>query len=221
MRWRSEVVSQGSWPREDVEEEGRVLDVARRRARSGRGSWRTPPVRTATRGRRWASCPRHRRARPVGGSIPRCRTPARAGRTRRPPRRRSHRCCLPGTRSMQCGLRVGPKAEFSVELPMANSSMLVLPRAIAPAARRSSTTVASYGRPPAFEDPRATGGRDPPRAQVVLQRHGHPGQRTRIPTAAPRRHRPRRPGPAPRRPGPPRRRGPRRRAPPRPPAPPR
>ena len=49
----------------------------------------------------------------------------------------------PGTRSTQCGLCVGPKAEFSVELPMANSSMLVLPSAIAPAARKSSTTVAS------------------------------------------------------------------------------
>ena len=42
-----------------------------------------------------------------------------------------------------CGLRVGPKAEFSVEEPMANSSRLVLPITIAPAARRRSTTVAS------------------------------------------------------------------------------
>ena len=46
---------------------------------------------------------------------------------------------LPGSR----GLRVGPKAEFSVELPMANSSMFVLPSAIAPARRSASTTVAS------------------------------------------------------------------------------
>ena len=49
----------------------------------------------------------------------------------------------PGTLSRRRGLRVGPKAEFSVELPMANSSMFVLPSAIAPAARNNSTTVAS------------------------------------------------------------------------------
>ena len=51
----------------------------------------------------------------------------------------------PGTRPVSCGLRVGPKAEFSVELPMANSSRLVLPMTMAPAARSRSTTVASYG----------------------------------------------------------------------------
>src|SRR5918993_972277 len=51
----------------------------------------------------------------------------------------------PGTRLRSWGLRVGPKAEFSVELPMANSSRLVLPMATAPAAARRSTTVASYG----------------------------------------------------------------------------
>src|SRR5438552_12871612 len=51
----------------------------------------------------------------------------------------------PGTRVVSCGLRVGPKAEFSVELPIANSSRLVLPMTTAPAARRRSTTVASYG----------------------------------------------------------------------------
>src|SRR3954467_8807507 len=51
----------------------------------------------------------------------------------------------PGTREWSCGLRVGPKAEFSVELPMANSSRFVLPTTIAPAAVRRCTTVASYG----------------------------------------------------------------------------
>src|SRR5688572_13768860 len=51
----------------------------------------------------------------------------------------------PGTRDGSCGLRVGPKALFSVELPMANSSRLVLPTTTAPAATRRSTTVASYG----------------------------------------------------------------------------
>jgi hypothetical protein len=49
----------------------------------------------------------------------------------------------PGTRSMFHGLRVGPYAEFSVELPIANSSMLVLPRIGIPAARSRAVTVAS------------------------------------------------------------------------------
>ena len=40
------------------------------------------------------------------------------------------------------GLRVGPKYEFSVDEPMANSSMLVLPTGTAPAASSRSTTVA-------------------------------------------------------------------------------
>src|SRR6202166_3646069 len=51
----------------------------------------------------------------------------------------------PGARSGAWGLRGGQNAEFSVEDPMANSSRLVLPITTAPAARRRSTTVASYG----------------------------------------------------------------------------
>src|SRR3954451_8072897 len=51
----------------------------------------------------------------------------------------------PGTRSTFHGLRVGPYAEFSVEEPIANSSMLVLPRIGMPAARNRAVTVASYG----------------------------------------------------------------------------
>src|SRR5256885_8167283 len=51
----------------------------------------------------------------------------------------------PGTRLGSCGLRVGPNAEFSVDEPIANSSRFVLPTTTAPAARRRSTTVASYG----------------------------------------------------------------------------
>jgi hypothetical protein len=51
----------------------------------------------------------------------------------------------PGTRSMSSGFRVGPLAEFSVEDPIANSSRLVLPIRIAPAASSRSTTVAVNG----------------------------------------------------------------------------
>jgi len=49
----------------------------------------------------------------------------------------------PGTRLVSHGLRVGPKPEFSVDEPMANSSMLVLPRITTPAWRSRATTVAS------------------------------------------------------------------------------
>src|SRR2546422_4487271 len=51
----------------------------------------------------------------------------------------------PGTRARSQGFRVGLKAECSVEEPIANSSMLVLPSITAPAPARRSTTVASYG----------------------------------------------------------------------------
>ena len=51
----------------------------------------------------------------------------------------------PGTRVRSHGLRVIPRAAFSVEPPMANSSMLVLPINTRPASRSLRTTVASYG----------------------------------------------------------------------------
>src|SRR5699024_7799768 len=51
----------------------------------------------------------------------------------------------PGIRPVSQGLRVGPYAECSVEEPIANSSMLVLPNNGVPAACSRATTVASYG----------------------------------------------------------------------------
>ncbi len=51
----------------------------------------------------------------------------------------------PGTRPRSHGLAVGPKAECSVDEPMANSSMFVLPRMTAPTSRRRSVMWASYG----------------------------------------------------------------------------
>ncbi len=48
----------------------------------------------------------------------------------------------PGTRSRSHGLRVWPVALFSVDEPMANSSMLVLPRMTAPASWSLRTAVA-------------------------------------------------------------------------------
>ncbi len=49
----------------------------------------------------------------------------------------------PGTRLRSQGLRDGPKAEFSVDEPMANSSMLVLPRMTIPARLSRLVMVAS------------------------------------------------------------------------------
>ena len=49
----------------------------------------------------------------------------------------------PGMRVVSHGLRVWPNAEFSVELPIANSSRLQRPKGIAPAARSLRITVAS------------------------------------------------------------------------------
>src|SRR5215469_1905708 len=51
----------------------------------------------------------------------------------------------PGVRDVSHGFFAGPYALFSVDEPMANSSMLVLPGKSASAARRRATTVASYG----------------------------------------------------------------------------
>jgi len=50
----------------------------------------------------------------------------------------------PGTRSSAHGLWTGPKAEFSFEEPIANSSMFVLPTTIAPASFKRLIAVASY-----------------------------------------------------------------------------
>src|SRR5437762_11987754 len=51
----------------------------------------------------------------------------------------------PGTRARSHGLRVRWYAECSVDEPIANSSMLVLPRITTPAALSRATIVASYG----------------------------------------------------------------------------
>ena len=51
----------------------------------------------------------------------------------------------PGTRSRSHGLAVGPNALCSVDEPIANSSMFVLPRITAPASRSRSVMCASNG----------------------------------------------------------------------------
>src|SRR5262249_13187566 len=49
----------------------------------------------------------------------------------------------PGTSDGFQGLCEGPNAEFSVDDPIANSSVLVLPRSVTPAALQRAATVAS------------------------------------------------------------------------------
>src|SRR5687768_13324505 len=51
----------------------------------------------------------------------------------------------PGIRVRSHGLNVGPYAEYSVDEPIANSSMFVLPSITRPASRSRATTVESYG----------------------------------------------------------------------------
>src|SRR5215212_3357640 len=65
----------------------------------------------------------------------------------------------PGTRSVLHGLRTGLNAEFSFDEPIANSSVLALPRNTAPCSRRRRTTVASYGgrKPSRMRDPAVVG----------------------------------------------------------------
>ena len=60
---------------------------------------------------------------------------------------------------MSHGLRVGPYAEFSVEEPIANSSMLVLPRMTMSASSSRRVTVASYGgiQPSRIFEPQVVG----------------------------------------------------------------
>ena len=51
----------------------------------------------------------------------------------------------PGTRAVSQGFLTGPKAEFSFEEPIANSSQLVFPIITEPEAINRSIAVALYG----------------------------------------------------------------------------
>jgi hypothetical protein len=58
----------------------------------------------------------------------------------------------PGMRSRSQGFEVTPNAECSVEEPMANSSMLVLPRITRPALLQPGDQRGVVGRDPAGQD---------------------------------------------------------------------
>jgi hypothetical protein len=103
-------------------------------------------------------------ARAGGSSRPcRCRAPGapRSSRRMPPSRRRSRRGCARGPTG--CGS--GPYAECSVDDPIANSSMLVLPSGIMPASRTRRTGVGVVGRDPALEDARTRRSRACPRSR--------------------------------------------------------
>ena len=83
----------------------------------------------------------------------------------------------PGMRSSAHGLRIGPNAEFSVDEPIANSSQLVLPTMTAPARFEPRDDRRVVRRHVVLEHARRGGGPDAARAQVVLERDRHAGER--------------------------------------------
>ena len=85
----------------------------------------------------------------------------------------------PGTRARSHGLSTGPKAEFSFDEPIANSSWLVLPSSGAPAVGEPRDDRRGVGRPVALEDPRARLARHALGAEEVLdgERHAARGRR--------------------------------------------
>ena len=83
----------------------------------------------------------------------------------------------PGVRARSHGLRVGPKALFSLDEPIANSSMFVLPTITASAARRRAIDGGVVRRDVAGEDLRPRRRFDPARADGVLDGDGHACER--------------------------------------------
>ena len=82
----------------------------------------------------------------------------------------------PGMRVRSHGLCVGPYAEFSVEEPMANSSMFVLPKITTPDCLSFATTVESYGgrQPSNIFEPHVVG--TPFCAKTSLRASGTPAK---------------------------------------------
>ena len=106
-----------------------------------------------------------------------------AKRDERLPRR--HRRCRapddpPGTRSAAHGLCVGKNAEFSVDDPIANSSMLDLPTNTAPASNNLLRRRAVYGGTKFSEHVGRAGRGDSMRAHIVLEHERDTGERRGI-----------------------------------------
>ena len=92
----------------------------------------------------------------------------------------------PGTRSARHGFFTAPNAEFSFELPMANSSRFVFPIITAPVASRRSTTVAEYGGtyPSRMREPAVV--TTPFVPMMSLHAHGMPASVGGLPPPGPR-----------------------------------
>src|SRR5437667_223470 len=86
----------------------------------------------------------------------------------------------PGTQRTSCGFRVGPNALFSVDEPIANSSMFVLATINAPLARSLFTAVASNGLlyPARILEAQVVG--SPSDAMLSLIATGTPARTTRV-----------------------------------------
>ena len=86
----------------------------------------------------------------------------------------------PGTRVVSCGLRVGPNAEFSVRRAHGELVEVGLADDDGAGGAQPLDDGGVVRRPPALEDLRRARRRDAPRAQVVLQRDGHAGERAGV-----------------------------------------
>ena len=89
----------------------------------------------------------------------------------------------PGTRSRSHGLCVGPYAEFSVDEPIANSSMFVLPRITTPGIAKAPYDGRVVRRWPALEDPRPARRRQTAGDEDVLERKRHTRERPGVAAA--------------------------------------
>ena len=118
-------------------------------------------------------------ARPAAGSSRRCRCRARAGPCRaataaaEPPEE------PPGTRAGSHGLRVGLNALCSVDEPIANSSMFVLPTITRAGGLEARDGRGGERRAVALEDARAAGRREALDVEHVLDGDRHAGERRR------------------------------------------
>ena len=176
----SEVASHGSRPTMWREQQRRVGDVARERpGLVERGGERDHAVaRDGAVGRFQPDDPAQRGRLADRAARCRCRAPTARGRRRR--RRRCRPRSRPGTRARSHGLRTGPKAEFSLEEPIANSSWLVFAEQRSrPASARRATTRGGVRRQVALEDARARLAGHALGAEQVLDRQRHAAERRR------------------------------------------
>ena len=135
---------------------------------------------------------RRRRTRPAAGSSRRCRCRASRGTCRAATAAALPPELPPGVRARSYGLWHGPNALFSLDEPIANSSMLSLPTTTAPARLEPLHDRRVVRRDEALEDPRRAGRLDALREEDVLQRD-RDAVEGRAPRAlAPRARRPRR-----------------------------